>query len=175
LKNSTLLLNAIQESSIVKQESHQEYQVIQQESQVMLQESQQEFQVIQHKDFQITEHEIQVIQDEGFQNTQQVTQNNSSIMQEFNTTFTQVKSQVSHKNIHKKTKAYIQRTNNIQQIKTTKDTLPIEITKNIQHIKTTKDNQLIEITKNMQYIKTTKDIQYIENIKMTKDGTINIF
>ncbi|RIB00508.1 hypothetical protein C2G38_2234072 [Gigaspora rosea] len=193
LKNSTLLLNAIQESPIVQQEPHQESQVIQ--------ELQQESQVIQHEDFQITEHEVQVTQDEEFQNTQQVTQDNSSIMQEFNTTFTQVKSQVSHKNIHKKKPKliykevqaklnkpfripfkdvqdqtqFVETANNTQQIKTTKDTQPIEMTKNTQHIKTTKDTQPIEMTKNTQHIKPTKDTQCIENNEMTKDGTTNIF
>ncbi|CAG8681012.1 7649_t:CDS:1, partial [Dentiscutata heterogama] len=69
---------------------------MQHESQVMQQESP----VIQ--DFQITQqHKVQVTQDKEFQNTQ-VIQDNSSIMQEFNTTIIQVKSQVSCQNIHKK-------------------------------------------------------------------------
>ncbi|RIB21447.1 hypothetical protein C2G38_2176564 [Gigaspora rosea] len=116
LKNSTLLLNAIQESPNVQQEESQqeesqfmqqeESQVIQQEeSQIMQQEKsqvmqQEEFQVVQQDESQATQfeksqvmqHEVQITQHKEFQ-----------ITHEFNSTsFTSNYSQ-------KKTKAYTQR------------------------------------------------------------------
>ncbi|CAG8788363.1 40726_t:CDS:2 [Gigaspora margarita] len=134
LKNSTLLLNALQEFPIVQQkESEQEEsqvmqqdesQVMQQEeSQVMQQEEsqimwQEKFQVIQpnesqatqYEESQVMQHDVQITQHKEFQTTQQVIQNNSLVMQyKFNSTATQVSHQIIYK---KKTKAYTQKNSN---------------------------------------------------------------
>ncbi|CAG8787568.1 215_t:CDS:1, partial [Cetraspora pellucida] len=94
LKNSTLLLDALQEFPIMQQEKSQqeEFQVTQQEeSQVMQQEEsqviqqeeshviqQEESQIMRQKNFQVIQlDESQVMQHE-FQTTQQITQDNSS-------------------------------------------------------------------------------------------------
>ncbi|CAG8733040.1 14807_t:CDS:2, partial [Gigaspora margarita] len=82
-----------------RESEQEESQVMQQdESQVMQQEESQKFQVIQpdksqaiqYEESQVMQHDVQIIQHKEFQTTQQVTQDNSSVMQhEFNSTATQ--------------------------------------------------------------------------------------
>ncbi|CAG8643152.1 23144_t:CDS:2 [Gigaspora margarita] len=177
LKNSTLLLNALQEFSIVQQrESEQEKsqvmqqdesQVMQQEeSQVMQQEEsqimqQEKFQVIQpdesqatqYKESQVMQHDVQITQHKEFQTTQQVIQDNSSVMQhEFNSTATQVLHQIIHKKKPKLTHKEIQ----------AKLNKPFRISfKNIQD-----QTQQIEIAEDQTAFKNVQD--QTQHIKMKR-------